>query len=197
MKARSSGAVIAGLLALAPGAPARAGEAQVSIQASAGAILATNLPELSYELAGLFAFGATWPASDSVRLGIRQQLAITSIPYGSSDGEPVIGARGGQNPEFLSQDVTFLPSTTFWVKFQAHPRFSIDAMVGIGLLASSKLGLHSFLPSPVGGLGADLLLSQNKTSSWHLRAQCDVTVVFVYKSAPAFFLPQIGFVYAF
>jgi hypothetical protein len=197
MKRRAITLLVAGLLAHAVSSTARASEVQGSIQIGGGPLIATGLPEFSVSGMGVIGFGVAWPVSDAIRIGLRQELAFTTIAYGNYDGEPLIGKKG-ENYDILEWAPTFIPSTTLWLKLEASARVSIDASLGVALMASSPLGFfYSFLPVPSGGVGLELLLSDDKAFPWRLRAQCDTLVHVWHKERFVLFLPALEAVYSF
>jgi hypothetical protein len=75
--------LVAGLLIHTVSSTARASEAQASLQIGGGPLFAAGLEELSVSGLGVIGIGATWPLSSSWRLGVRQEFAVTAIPYGN------------------------------------------------------------------------------------------------------------------
>ena len=167
------------VLALLLGGIARAGEMQIHLQASGGDLLTTGLEEFTHGGAGGFSASFAWPVSDRVRLGLRQTLNISAMPFGEE------------------RNLAFLPFTAFLLKYDPVERMSMDLSLGVGLVASSELGFRSLLPHPAAGAGLELVLARYNGSSLRLRAQCDLVYMALQDPKPLLVIPQVGLLYAF
>lgn len=161
------------------GGAARAGDIQIHLQASGGGLLTSDLSDFTHSGAGGFSVGFVWPVSDHIRLGLRQTLNISVMPLDNEKG------------------LTFLPSTSFLLKIDPTERLSLDLSLGMGLVASSELGIRSLIPYPAAGAGVELVLARYNGSSLRLRAQCDAVFMAFYRSQPILFIPQAGLLYVF
>jgi hypothetical protein len=179
------------------GGTTRAGNLQIHLQAGGGGLLTTGLSDFTHAGTGGFSVGLVWPVSDHVRLGLRQTLSFSVIPYGNNDGEPSPGERSDYNPNYFEKNLTFLPSTSFLLKVDPTQRLSFDLSVGVGLVASSELGIRSLIPHPAAGAGVEFVLARYNGSSLRLRAQCDAVFMAFYHPQPLLFIPQAGLLYVF
>jgi hypothetical protein len=177
------------------GGAARAGEMQIHLQASGGGLLTSGLSDFTHSGAGGFSLGLLWPVSDHLRLGLRQTLSFSVIPYGDDDGEPSPGVRS--EDDYFVKDLTILPSTSFLLKIDPTEMLSFDLSLGVGLVASSELGIRSLIPYPAAGAGVELIVARYNGSSLRLRAQCDAVFMAFYRPQPVLFIPQAGLLYVF
>ncbi len=183
------------VMLLVTGAPARAGELEIHLQAGGGGVLTSGLSDFTHSGAGGFTAGFVWRVSDRLRLGVRQSLAFSVIPYGDADGEPSPGVRG--DGDYFEKRITLLPSTSFLLKVDPAGMLSLDVSLGVGLVASPELGVRSLIPYPVAGAGVELILARYNGSSLRLRAQCDAVFMVFYRPQPLLFIPQAGLLYVF
>jgi hypothetical protein len=183
------------VLVLTIGGAARAGDMQIHLQASGGGLLTSGLSDFTHSGAGGFSVGFIWPVSDYVRLGLRQTLNFSVMPYGDDDGEPSPGMRSDN--DYFEKDLTILPSTSFLLKIDPTERLSLDLSLGVGLVASSELGIRSLIPYPAAGAGVELVMARYNGSSLRLRAQCDAVFMAFYRPQPVLFIPQVGLLYVF
>ena len=174
---RSSLCILA--LILMVGGVAQAGEMKIHLQASGGGVLTDDLSEFTHGGAGGFSVGLVWPVSDSLRLGLRQNLHLSVMSFQQE------------------KDLTVLPSTAFLLKVDPVERLSLDLSLGVGLVVSSELGNDSLLPHPVAGAGVELILARYNGSSLRLRIQCDAVFMALYEPQPILFIPQAGLLYSF
>ena len=181
--------LVVGSLASAAPAPA----AEIDLSASGGGVAGYGYSDYEGSAAGGFAVQFTWPIVGRLRLGIRQSLAFSALPYGSNDGEPVIGERSGYNPDYLEESLTAFPLTTFVLGFGLTSWLELDASVGVGFIASSELSERSLIPRPACGVGINAHLVDVGSWALLLRLQADYLPE-VFDSAEGLFLPQLAVV---
>ncbi len=93
--------------------------------------------------------GFAW-GGDHIRGGIRQTVTYAKIPYGSNDGEPVIGHTSGYNRSYFKYDRTYV-SMTHAVLVLSASAFELELHTGLMHIISSELGRYSIVPIPGGG----------------------------------------------
>jgi hypothetical protein len=120
-----------------------------------GALIGQGLPLISVRPTLGGDVTTWWSPGQHLDLGLESGIAVTSLPYGNNDGEPVLGKRGGYNPSYLNESVTLMPRMMFGSRAFLLARTWVGAFVGSSWLASSELGRFSLIPYPTGSLAIE------------------------------------------
>jgi len=123
--------------------------AQVEGHLEPGAIVASGFEEIDKRPTLGGDVTVWWRLHRRFDIGHQTGMAVTSLPYGSYDGEPYIGRRG--YPDDLRESVTWVPRTMFGARLFALPNASVGTFVGASWLVAGVLGEHSVLPYPTAG----------------------------------------------
>jgi hypothetical protein len=148
-----------------------AADADVGIQT--GPLVGVESPALSPRLALGVIGHKLWRPLPELGLGLRASLGLTSLGYGSNDGEPVIGATSGYNPTYLHEALTFIPSLAFAARLRATEAVGVTGVLGASLLISSEMKEFSLFPMPTVGAAVDVRVPSTKT----LRARGGVDLI--------------------
>jgi hypothetical protein len=102
--------------------------AQVEGHLEPGAIVASGFEEIDKRPTLGGDVTLWWRLHRRFDIGHQTGMAVTSLPYGSYDGEPYIGRRG--YPDDLRESVTWVPRTMFGARLFALPNASVGTFVG-------------------------------------------------------------------
>jgi hypothetical protein len=148
-----------------------AADEDVGIQT--GPVVGVETPALSPRLALGLIGHKLWRPLPDLGLGLRASLGLTSLAYGSNDGEPVIGGTSGYNPTYLHEALTFIPSLAFAARLRATEAVGVTGVLGASLLMSSEMKELSLFPMPTVGVAVDVRVPSAKT----LRARGGVDLI--------------------
>ena len=163
---------------------------RVLFSAGGAAIIGVGLPEFS--AAGGLALGLQedWAVVPRLRLGLAQAIALTSLPYGNSDGEPAPFRR--LDPQQFESDVS-LPTRIMATVTVDLDRVQLDAGAGVGFLVSPTMGPFSVFPAAVGQAGVTVPLGAPGTP-YLLRAAVWRTGGWDLQPGQSIVVPELSFV---
>jgi hypothetical protein len=142
------------------GASWRARGAAVERHLEPGVLVGRGFPEIG----ALPTFGGDitcwWSPTAHLDLGLEIGGAVTLLPYGNTDGEPVVGRRGGDS-QTLNRDVTFLPRVMFGTRAFLSPGVWAGLFMGHTQIASGELGAFSVIPYPTASVALESRFGAN------------------------------------
>lgn len=149
----------------------RAAFAAVDAGFQTGAVAGVDMPALSTRLALGGVGHRMWSPLPPLALGLRGAVTMTSLSYGSNDGEPVIGRTSGSNSAYSKDALTVIPSLAVTARWQPSDVVRAGVSAGAAFVVSSEMGGFSLFPQPT--VGAELDVRIPRTSGLRARAGAD------------------------
>ena len=101
-----------------------------------------------------------WSPAAHLDLGLETGAAVTLLPYGSNDGEPILGKRGVDS-QGVKRDVTFLPRVMLGTRAFVLPGVWAGLFVGHTQIVSGELGRFSVIPYPTVSVAVEARFGAN------------------------------------
>ena len=177
---------IAFIAAASLGARPAAAAADVGFQT--GPVIGVEMPAQSPRPALGGVAHKMWNPLPALGLGIRATATFTSLVYGSSDGEPVIGHASGNNSAYREEAVTVVPSLAFAFRLQPTDAVRFTGALGVAFVASSEMGGHSLFPLRTAGAAVDVRLTERMRA----RAGVDLAATTIKALTPGLLLGHLG-----
>jgi hypothetical protein len=127
-----------------------------------GALGGVDMPALSTRFALGGVVHRMWSPAPALGLGLRGAVTMTSLSYGSNDGEPVIGRISGNNSGYFKDALTVIPSLALALRWQSSDLVRAGLSAGVATVASSEMKGFSLFPQPTVGAELDVRLSQTR-----------------------------------